>query len=139
MTPVSPLSGSYSSGFNSASSRPMTATMPSTAMIGATTVETIKQKLALLKQQLDQKDAELEQLRVDQQALQVAHRDQLQEAKDTSRQQLVQQKSQMEAIIVRHQSFIDQLLEDKKALTERCQKLSEQMSQVRLCLGRVFA
>ena len=43
-------------------------------------------------------------------------------------QRLAAQKSEYEATILRHQNFIDQLIEDKKALAERCDGLNCEMA-----------
>ncbi|OCT62635.1 centrosomal protein of 131 kDa isoform X2 [Xenopus laevis] len=45
-------------------------------------------------------------------------------------QQLKQQSEQYEATIQRHLSFIDQLIDDKKALSERCESLVRELKQV---------
>ncbi|KAE8576016.1 hypothetical protein XENTR_v10004018 [Xenopus tropicalis] len=45
-------------------------------------------------------------------------------------QQLKQQGEQYEATIQRHLSFIDQLIDDKKALSERCESLVKELKQV---------
>ncbi|XP_063312384.1 centrosomal protein of 131 kDa isoform X2 [Pelobates fuscus] len=44
--------------------------------------------------------------------------------------QLKQQSEQYEATIQRHLSFIDQLIDDKKALSERCESLVNELKQV---------
>ncbi|XP_066443764.1 centrosomal protein of 131 kDa isoform X3 [Eleutherodactylus coqui] len=44
--------------------------------------------------------------------------------------QLKQQSDQYEATIQRHLTFIDQLIDDKKALSERCESLVSEMKQV---------
>ncbi|KAM8947487.1 centrosomal protein of 131 kDa isoform 2-T2 [Pelodytes ibericus] len=44
--------------------------------------------------------------------------------------QLKQQSEQYEATIQRHLSFIDQLIDDKKALSERCESLVHELKQV---------
>ncbi|XP_071968605.1 centrosomal protein of 131 kDa isoform X2 [Engystomops pustulosus] len=44
--------------------------------------------------------------------------------------QLKQQSEQYEATIQRHLSFIDQLIDDKKALSERCESLVSELKQV---------
>ncbi|KAM9296917.1 LOW QUALITY PROTEIN: centrosomal protein of 131 kDa [Gastrophryne carolinensis] len=44
--------------------------------------------------------------------------------------QMKQQKEQYEATIQRHLTFIDQLIDDKKALSERCESLVTELKQV---------
>ncbi|XP_053562696.1 centrosomal protein of 131 kDa isoform X2 [Bombina bombina] len=54
-------------------------------------------------------------------------------AKQTEKElghQLKQQSGQYEATIQRHLSFIDQLIDDKKALSERCESLVTELKQI---------
>ncbi|XP_075436171.1 centrosomal protein of 131 kDa isoform X3 [Ascaphus truei] len=50
--------------------------------------------------------------------------------------QLEQQREQYEATIQRHLSFIDQLIDDKKSLSERCEALVSELKQVDQKYGR---
>lgn len=43
-------------------------------------------------------------------------------------QRLAQQKAEYEATVHRHQNFIDQLIDDKKGLSERCDALTLDLS-----------
>lgn len=55
---------------------------------------------------------------------------QLREMDKEHKQQLSLQRKEYEATIQRHLSFIDQLIDDKKVLTQRCEDLVSKLKDI---------
>ena len=55
---------------------------------------------------------------------------QMREMDKEHKQQLTLQRQEYESTIQRHLSFIDQLIDDKKVLTQRCEELVGKLKEV---------
>lgn len=55
---------------------------------------------------------------------------QAKEMEKHAKQRLVIQRQEYESAIQRHLSFIDQLIDDKKALSERCEELVKKLKEI---------
>ncbi|GLC34800.1 hypothetical protein PLESTM_000241500 [Pleodorina starrii] len=97
------------------------------AFLAESVYENVRAKIRRLQDDVNQKDARINELMQEIESLQFSQRTCLLDADARLSEMLAAQRAEYEAAVSRHMAFVDRLLADKEALSGRATQLSEQL------------